>query len=195
MSEWTPAADPAAQARYQVRFDLGVPGVARIGRAADVLVWADQVTTDVAGAASSPGAVDPVPAEALSAAPDAVVVAAALHDANAAAVWILAEQERLGRRVYVAVVAAGRADGGFAADDVLAAGAVVDALMALGIDDTSPEAAVAASAFGGLRRAVAHLATASVSGREAVSTGADPAALRRDAIGDASAAVRVIRAR
>ena len=69
------------------------------------------------------------------------------------------------------------------------------ALMALGIDDTSPEAAVAASAFGGLRRAVAHLATASVAGREAVSGGTDPAALRRDTVGDASAAVRVIRPR
>ena len=195
MSEWTPAADPAAQARYQVRFDIGVPGAARVARAADVLVWADQVVTDGAGGPSRAEATVRVPAEALAASPDAAVVAAALHDANAVAVWILAEQERLGRRAYVAVIAAGRADDGFAADDVLAAGAVVDALVALGIDDTSPEAAVAASAFAGLRRAVAHLATASVSGREAVSNGADPAGLRRDAIGDASAAVRVIRAR
>ncbi|MFE5671076.1 2-phosphosulfolactate phosphatase [Agromyces sp. NPDC056523] len=195
MSEWTPAADPAAQARYQVRFDVGLLGVGRIAQAADVLVWADQVSTDAAGSASTDGAPGSIPAEALAAAPDAVVVVAALHDAAAVAAWILAEQEHLGRRAYVAIVAAGRTDGGFAADDVLAAGAVVDALTTLGIDDTSPEAAVAASAFAGLRRAVAHLATASVSGREAVSTGADPAALRRDAIGDASAAVRVIRPR
>lgn len=178
-----------------MRFDVGVAGAGRIAGAADVLVWADQVMTDGAGAPSHVDAGALVPAEAVAAAPDATVVVAALHDAPAVAAWILADQERLGRRSYIAIVAAGRSDGGFAADDVLAAGAVVDALMALGIDDTSPEAAVAASAFGGLRRAVAHLATASVAGREAVSGGTDPAALRRDTVGDASAAVRVIRPR
>jgi 2-phosphosulfolactate phosphatase len=195
VSETTPAADPATQAKYQVRFDQGVDGVRRIAGAADVLVWVDQVATDAAGRASGANVPPSVPGEALDAAPIAAVVVAGLHDAAAVAAWILDEQERLGRRAYLAVVAAGRADGGFAADDVLAAGAVVDALTDLGIDDTSPEAAVASFAFTGLRRAVAHLATASVSGREAIEAGVDPAVLRRAATRDVGATVRVVRER
>lgn len=190
MSETTPAA-PVAQAKYQVRFDQGVEGVRRIGDGVQVVVWVDQ-TTD---AASGPGTdAASVPQPVLDAAPgDAAVLAASLRDAAAAAAWILAEQERLGRRAYLAVVAAGRADGGFAADDVLAAGAVIDALIELGIDDTSPEAAVASAAFAGLRRAVAHLATASAGGRAAIAAGADPADLRREAARDDRAPVRVLR--
>ncbi len=45
-------------------------------------------------------------------------------------------------------------------EDLLAAGAVVDALVATGIDHTSPEAAVACAAYTGLRRAVRHLVSA-----------------------------------
>ncbi|GAA1060434.1 2-phosphosulfolactate phosphatase [Agromyces bracchium] len=191
----TAEATPAAQPKYQVRFDQGAGGVRRIARGADVLVWVDQVT-DAAGGGSGDGAVAAalVPAEVLADAPDAVLVAG-LADAPATAAWILAEQEALGRRAYLAIVAAGRADGGFAADDVLAAGAVIDALTELGIDDTSPEAAVACASYTGLRRAVAHLATASVGGREAIAGGADPAALRRAATRDAEATARVVRAR
>jgi 2-phosphosulfolactate phosphatase len=192
VSETTPAAGPAAQAKYQVRFDQGVDGVRRVGDGVHVVVWVDQTATDAAAGASE----DPphVPHAVLDAAPaGAAVLAANLRDASAAAAWILAEQERLGRRAYLAVVAAGRADGGFAADDVLAAGAVIDALIELGIDDTSPEAAVASAAYAGLRRAVAHLATASAAGREAISAGADPAVLRRDAASDAAATARVVR--
>ncbi|BDZ55468.1 2-phosphosulfolactate phosphatase [Agromyces marinus] len=181
MSEQSPAA-PAAQQRYQVRFDVGVDGARRVAEGADVLVWADQTRADASGPA--------IPADVLVLAPR--VVEAGLADAAAVAAWILDEQERLGRRAYVAIVAAGRADAGFAADDVLAAGAVVDALTGLGIDDTSPEAAVACAAFAGLRRAVAHLATASVEGREAASAGVDPAALRRAAQHDATATARVL---
>lgn len=192
MSETTPAAPPAAQAKYQVRFDQGVDGVRRIGDGVHVVVWVDQTATDAAAGARADAL--PVPQPVLDAAPaDAAVLAANLRDAAAAATWILAEQERLGRRAYLAIVAAGRADGGFAADDVLAAGAVIDALIELGIDDTSPEAAVASAAFSGLRRAVAHLATASAGGREAIADGADPAELRRDAARDDRAPVRVHR--
>ena len=192
MSETTPAAGPAAQAKYQVRFDEGVDGVRRVGDGVHAVVWVDQTATDAAAGASA----EPpnVPPAVLDAAPaGAAVLVANLRDAAAAAAWILAEQERLGRRAYLAVVGAGRADGGFAADDVLAAGAVIDALIGLGIDDTSPEAAVASAAYAGLRRAVAHLATASAAGREAISAGADPGALRRDAASDAAATARVVR--
>ncbi|WP_353826714.1 hypothetical protein [Agromyces sp. SYSU T0242] len=184
MSDTQRAADHAAQTRYQVRFDQGPAGARRIARGADVLVWIDQV-----GVAVADHAVE-VPDEVRRLAP--VVLVAGLADAAAVATWILAEQERLGRRAYLAIAASGRADGGFAADDVLAAGAVVDALAGLGIDDTSPEAAVASAAFAGLRRAVAHLATASVAGRAAVEDGADPAILRRAAQHAADADPRVV---
>ncbi|MGR0319280.1 2-phosphosulfolactate phosphatase [Agromyces sp. ZXT2-3] len=189
----TVSAPPAAQAKYQVRFDQGADGVRRIAQGADVLVWVDQVT-DAALAADDPAAAALVPDAALADAPGTVVVAA-LGDAAAVAAWILAEQERLGRRAYLAIVAAGRADGGFAADDVLAAGAVIDALTELGIDDTSPEAAVACASYTGLRRAVAHLATASVAGREAIAAGAEASVLRRAASRDDAATVRVVRRR
>lgn len=192
MSETTPAAEPAAQAKYQVRFDQGVDGVRRIGEGVQVVVWVDQTATDASAGAGADAPL--VPQAVLHAAPvDAAVLAANLRDAAAAAAWVLAEQERLGRRAYLAVVAAGRADGGFAADDVLAAGALIDALIELGIDDTSPEAAVASAAYAGLRRAVAHLATASAAGREAIAGGADPAELRREAARDAAATPRVAR--
>ena len=61
-----------------------------------------------------------------------------------------------------------RADGGerFAVEDLLAAGAVIDALAEVGIDHNSPEAAAAAAAYTGLRRATRHLLSASASARE-----------------------------
>lgn len=191
MSE-TSSAAPAAQAKYQVRFDQGVDGVRRIGDGVQVVVWVDQTATDAAASAAD-GAAD-VPQPVLDAVPaGAAVLVANLRDSAAAAAWVLGEQERLGRRAYLAIVAAGRSDGGFAADDVLAAGAVIDALIELGVDDTSPEAAVASAAYAGLRRAVAHLSTASAAGRESIAGGADPAVLRRDAVRDAAATARVAR--
>lgn len=98
------------------------------------------------------------------------VVAANLRNYSAVARWILAYQEQLGRRVNVAIVASGerRADDTLrpAVEDQLAAGALIGALAAVGIDACSPEAAVAAASFDAMRRAVGHLLTASVSARE-----------------------------
>lgn len=103
------------------------------------------------------------------------VVAANLRNFSAVARWVLAHQERLGRRANVAVVASGerRADDSMrpAVEDQLAAGAVVGALAALGIDASSPEAAVAAASFDAMRGAVRHLLTASVSARELAEVG------------------------
>jgi phosphosulfolactate phosphohydrolase-like enzyme len=70
-------------------------------------------------------------------------------------------QTGLGDRCVVAVVAAGPT---FAVEDLLAAGEVIDALAASGIDHSSPEAAAACAAFTGLRRAVKHLVSASENG-------------------------------
>jgi hypothetical protein len=155
--------DPSTQARYQVRLDGGVAGARRIATGADVIVWVDALpSVPPPTAARRDEVLATLPAR-------PAVVSAGLADAPAVAGWILALQEALGRRAYVAVVAAGavEADGSWrpAAEDQLAAGAVVDALAALGIDATSPEAAVACAAYQGLRPAVSHLVTASVSAR------------------------------
>lgn len=136
----------AGQQRYQLRFDWGVAGAHAVAADADVLVWVD--------------ALDPVPAP-LDLLPERpAVVEAALPDAVAVATWILALQEQRQRRTVVALVAAGaaRADGlRFAVEDLLTAGAVVDALESRGIDAFSPEAAAADAAYRTLRGAIGHL--------------------------------------
>jgi 2-phosphosulfolactate phosphatase len=117
-----------------------------------------------------------------------VVLAGALRNRTAVAEHLLALQEERGERTIVAIVAAGErthpADGSdaeagaiadepirFAIEDQLAAGAIVDALVGLGIDHTSPEAAVACAAFEGLRHAATHLIGASGSAVELVEQG------------------------
>ena len=118
---------------------------------------------------------------------DVVVLAGSLRNRTAVAERILAMQEERGLRTVVAIVAAGErtssstggvdADSGtadairFAIEDQLAAGAIVDALIGLGIDHTSPEAAVACAAFEGLRHAATHLIGASGSAVELVGEG------------------------
>jgi hypothetical protein len=175
-----PVFPPPAQGKYQVRFDVGVDGLARIGQA-DIVVWVDALGTSGAG----------VDVAAIS--PEAALVGATLRSRSATARWILERQVALGRRVSISVVAA--SDGGvFSAVDVLAAGAVIDALSTLGIDFTSPEAAVACAAFAGLSGAVAHLYTASVAGQELVASGALTAdALRALAQVDAESETVVLR--
>jgi hypothetical protein len=185
-SSTAPSTIPAAhrQAKYQVRFDWAADGAAAVAADADVIVWVDVLEdTPVPAAATLPGS--------------GAVVAAGLADAPAVAQWILDEQVRLGRRAMVALVAAGgtTASGGtrFAVEDLLAAGAVVDALATLGIDYSSPEAAAACAAFTGLRGAVAHLLTASASGQDRIASGADAAALAASGKLGTVAEVRVLR--
>ncbi|KQR53764.1 hypothetical protein ASF88_02610 [Leifsonia sp. Leaf336] len=183
-----PSTVPAAhrQAKYQVRFDWAAAGAAAVATDADIVVWVDALTDEPveAAAAQIPGA--------------GAVVAAGLTDAPAVARWILDEQVRLGRRAMVALIAAGgtTAEGGtrFAVEDLLAAGAVVDALASVGIDYSSPEAAAACAAFTGLRGAVAHLLTASVSGQERIASGADAAELAGSGRLGTASEVRVLRA-
>ncbi|MFF2271535.1 2-phosphosulfolactate phosphatase [Agromyces sp. NPDC058136] len=102
------------------------------------------------------------------------VIAASMRNRTAVAERLLALQAEHGDRFMIAIVAAGEQaiageePGGlrFAIEDLLVAGAVVDALVARGVDHTSPEAAVACAAFEGLARATRHLITASGSGVE-----------------------------
>ena len=140
---------PRSQTSYQVRFDWGSSGAASVGIDADVVAWVDELGHEPA--------------------PEGVRVAT-MADAEQFARWCLARQEELGGRFRIAVVAAGatQVDGSlrFAVEDLLGAGAVIDALAELGIDHQSPEAAAAAAAYTGLRRATTHLINASVSARE-----------------------------
>jgi hypothetical protein len=140
---------PRSQTSYQVRFDWGVAGAAAVGVDADVVAWIDELGEQPA--------------------PDGVR-RTALADAEDFARWCLARQEELGGRFRIAVVAAGatQPDGTlrFAVEDLLGAGAVIDAIAEVGIDHQSPEAAAAAAAYTGLRNATRHLVNASVSARE-----------------------------
>ncbi|CAN5351019.1 hypothetical protein BH09ACT4_BH09ACT4_11810 [soil metagenome] len=144
MSERTPA-----QANYQVRFDWGHAGAASVGVECDAIVWVDQL-------GSSEAPVD--------------AVAGTLEQATELGAWALARQHELGGRFRIAVIAAGatRADGSlrFAVEDLLAAGAIIDAIAEVGIDHQSPEAAAAAAAYTGLRTSTRHLISASESSRE-----------------------------
>ena len=105
----------------------------------------------------------------------ALVVAGSLRNRRAVADWALHQQGDKGDRFTIAVVAAGevRDDGTtrFAVEDLLGAGAVIDALADVGIDYCSPESAAASAAFTGLRNATGHLIGASASGRELAERG------------------------
>lgn len=140
---------PRSQTAYQVRFEWGQAGAAAVAVDADVVAWVDELGSE------------PVPEGART---------TTLAEAGAFARWCLTRQEELGGRFRIAVVAAGstQPDGSlrFTVEDLLGAGAVIDAIAELGIDHQSPEAAAAAAAYTGLRNATTHLVNASVSARE-----------------------------
>ena len=106
---------------------------------------------------------------------DAAVVAGSLRNPGAIAKWAIAHQGDKGDRFTVAVIGAGEARADetirFALEDLLGAGAIIDALAEVGIDYCSPEAAAAAAAFTGLHNAIGHLVGASGSGRELAEAG------------------------
>ncbi|RLK48065.1 2-phosphosulfolactate phosphatase [Microbacterium telephonicum] len=177
---------PFDQSRYQVRFEWGIDGLARLAPA-DIVVVVDvlRFSTSIADAVAAgiPARLDSG-AHATSLNGAAITAAAAAHDgtvvllgslrnASAVARAVLAEQTRRAARTSISVIAAGERDGRggpvrVAVEDQLGAGAIIDALGALGIDHTSPEAAAACESFRGLRGAVRHLLTASASGQELV---------------------------
>ena len=202
---------PFDQSDYQVRCEWGVPGLSRLAPA-DVVIVVDvlRFSTTVIGAVergetyaldAAAHAVSINGAAVVEAAADtgAIVLLGGLRNASAVAGAVYAEQERRGGRTSIAVIAAGELAGRdlgaalrFAVEDQLGAGAIIDALAALGIDHASPEAAVACESFRALRRAATHLLTASGSGRElsALGRGADVAAA---ASVDAASVVPVLR--
>lgn len=143
------------QSQYQVRFDWGLEGAQTVASDVDVVVLVDVLSAPAAPAL-----------------PDvrAAVIGGDFGNRTAVAEWVLARQAEKGDRFAVAVIASGaqRDDGSlrFAVEDLLCAGAIVDALAGVGIDYCSPEAAAACAAFTGLRGAVGHLVSASASGKE-----------------------------
>ena len=190
---------PHAQSQYQVRFEWGIEGARTIAEGADVIVLVDVLSFTTAVDIATALGVHATSAETVDAAALAkrptLVVAGSLRNRRAVAAWVFAQQGDKGDRFTVAVVGSGesREDGStrFAIEDLLGAGAVIDALADLGIDDCSPEAAAASAAFTGLRNATGHLIGASASGRELTETGhRDDIELAIDI--DASTAVPVL---
>ncbi len=183
---------PFDQSRYQVRFEWGLAGLERLAASdivvvVDVLSFSSTAIARVAAGEDVPGDAEAsadghegaeVAARAAQAVAAPVVMLGALRNAAAVATAVRAEQQRRGARTSVAVIACGQrsAPGDstprFAVEDLLGAGAVIDALGALGLDHTSPEAAAACESFRGLRGAVRHLLTASGTGQELLARGA-----------------------
>lgn len=202
---------PFDQRRYQVRFEWGAAGLATLAPAdvvvvVDVLRFSTAVTNSVARGENVPlddaahaVSLNGAAVAAAAAASGSLVVLGCPRNARAVAEAVLAEQQRRGERTSIAVIAAGeltgRAPGSplrFAVEDQLGAGAIIDALGALGIDHTSPEAAAACESFRGLRGAVRHLLTASGSGQELVALGRRDEVLAAAEL-DAETAVAVLR--
>jgi 2-phosphosulfolactate phosphatase len=202
---------PFDQSTYQVRLEWGVDGLARLAPAdivvvVDVLRFSTTVIEAVGHGADFPWdaaapatSINGAAVAEAAAVRGALVLVGALRNASAVADAVLAEQQRRGGRTSIAVIAAGELTGRdagatvrFAVEDQLGAGAIVDALGSLGIDHTSPEAAVASESFRALRRAVKHLLTASGSGLELIERGRRDEVLAAAAV-DAASVVPVLR--
>lgn len=145
---------PSNQPQYQIRFDWGLAGAAAIAPGAHVVVWVDALP----GGDADPASIQH----------DGALLVGGVGAREAIAQWVLQRQVELGDRVYIAVVAAGGPGGRFAVEDLLAAGAIIDAIAESGIDYLSPEAAAAVGAYAGLRNATAHVLSASVTGQEVI---------------------------
>jgi 2-phosphosulfolactate phosphatase len=203
-------ANPFDQSTYQVRLEWGVEGLARLapsdivvvvdvlGLSARVLAAVERgeaVEMDAATAAAGEGAAI---ARAASAPGAAAVLVGGLRNASAVADAVLAIQHEREARTSIAVVgapaSAAEGVGGvrFAVENQLGAGAVIDALAEVGIDHSSPEAAVAGEGFRALRRATRHLLTASGSGRAFERAGLREHVLNAAAV-DAASVVPMLR--
>ncbi|WP_167132123.1 2-phosphosulfolactate phosphatase [Paramicrobacterium chengjingii] len=176
------------QSRYEVRFDWGPAGLSAIADGAGVIILVQGIADghQISAAVESLGR-EPADTAIVDAAhaSGARVVAASLRNRTAVAQHVLQHQVQRGERVRVALVAEtslgadshqDAVGSGFAVDTLFAAGAVIDALAAVGIDYSSPEAAAASAAFTGLERAVGHLYTASTAGQRLIASG------KRDAV-------------
>lgn len=206
-----PLETPFDQRRYQIRHDWGVEGLRRLAPSdvvvvVDVLRFSTTVTDAVSrgdtvalDAAADAVSINGAAVARIAAESGAVVLLGCLRNARIVAGAVLDMQRRREERTTIAVIAAGelagRAPGAplrFAVEDQLGAGAIVDALGALGIDHTSPDAAAACESFRGLRGATRHLLTASGSGQELLARDARDEVVNAAAV-DAASRVPVLR--
>lgn len=202
---------PFDQSAYQVRLEWGVAGLARLAPS-DIVVVVDvlrfsstviqsverdeTVEMDAAAHAVSINGAAVVDAANES---SATVLLGALRNPAAVARAVLAVQQERGSRTSVAVIACGELESRspdaslrFGVEDLLGAGAVIAALSDIGIDHSSPDAAVAGEGFRALRGAARHLLTASGSGRELDDLGRRDEVLAAAAV-DAASVVPVLR--
>ena len=204
--------DSRAQATYQVRLGWGTEALTELAESPIVIVVDALEALNAVSAVNVASAIDlavdqdtAVDHDALAVAPPAshaiaeraaalphrpTVFLGSLRNATATAQAAYDEQVSRRDRTAINLVLVGNETGGFAVEDYLAAGAIADALTALGIDHSAPEVAVAAEGFRPLTRALKHLLSASVSGhelkeagltshaKEAAELDADPAATR-----------------
>jgi 2-phosphosulfolactate phosphatase len=202
---------PFDQSDYQVRLEWGVDGLARLAPSdvvvvVDVLRFSSTVTqaiergeTVALDAAAHAVSLNGAAVAEAAAASAGTVLLGSLRNAAAVARTVMAIQHERGDRTSIAVIACGERVSGepdallrFAVEDLLGAGAVIDALADLGIDHSSPDAAVAGEGFRSLRGAARHLLTASGSGRELDAAGRSDEVLAAAAV-DAASAVPVLR--
>ncbi|MCB1274290.1 MAG: 2-phosphosulfolactate phosphatase [Leucobacter sp.] len=153
-------ADSRAQQTYQVRLGWGAAGLRQLAKSGIVVV------VDAIGAApeGEPSEASLLAADAAALPHAPLVFVASLRNATATAKAVYAEQVARGGRTAINLVLVGDGEGGFAVEDYLAAGAIGDALSALGLDHSSPDVAVATEGFRPLTRALKHLFSASASG-------------------------------
>lgn len=203
---------PFDQSAYQVRLEWGVAGLARLAPSdivvvVDVLRFSSTVirsvergeTVELDAAAHAVSINGAAVAEAASES-SATVLLGALRNPAGVARAVLAVQQERGSRASVAVIACGELESRspdaslrFGVEDLLGAGAVIAALSDIGIDHSSPDAAVAGEGFRALRGAARHLLTASGSGRELDDLGRRDEVLAAAAV-DAASVVPVLRA-
>lgn len=153
-------ADSRSQQTYQVRLGWGAEGLVRLAKSGIVVV-VDAIAADDAGGSSI---ADRLAAEAAALPHGPTVFVASLRNATATAKAVYDEQVARGGRTAINLVLAGDESGGFAVEDYLAAGAIGDALSALGLDHSAPDVAVATEGFRPLTRALKHLLSASAAG-------------------------------
>jgi len=170
--------DPLNQPQYQVRFGFGRQRALELSRGADVVVWADALADGSTMVPELPG--------------NFSILVAATGAATAVADWVIAQQELKGERLTVAVIAAGDPQGGFTVDDLLSAGAIIDALADAGADYISPEAASAVAAFTGLKSAHNHLLSACEAGQQYAHV-AGRASLEAAIVSNAAANFEIVR--
>lgn len=161
--------DPRSQSNYQVRLAWGSDGLARLAESGIVVI------VDTLELVDAPGSSDDLAAGAAALPHEPTVFVASLRNATATARAVYEEQLARGGRTAINLVLAGD-DDGFAVEDYLAAGAIGDALSALGLDHSAPDVAVATEGFRPLTRALKHLLSASAAGLALAAAG------RRDEI-------------